>query len=113
MKLSQTPRACCLFNCYNCHTANYGNLLKAANEDGIDIRPVTRAAFDELMEEAMRDDGKRQGIGGLFSTVGMGTSSERLLTPVSKDYTTVLFNEGVYRPMITEACLQNFFDYLA
>ena len=45
--------------------------------------------------------------------MGMGTSSQRALTPVSNDYTTtVLFNEGVYWPVITEDYLKPFFDYL-
>lgn len=53
------------------------------------------------------------GIGGLISTVGMGTSSQRALTPVSNDYTTaVLLNEGVYWPLITEEYLSSFFKYL-
>ena len=52
-------------------------------------------------------------IGGLISTVGMGTSSQRALTPVTNDYTTmVLFNEGLYWPVITEDYLKSFFDYL-
>ena len=51
---------------------------------------------------------------GLISTVGMGTSSQRALTPVSNDYTTtVLFNEGVFWPVITEDYLKSFFDYLS
>ena len=53
-------------------------------------------------------------IGGLISTVGMGTSDRRALTPVSNDdTTTVLFNEGVYWPVITEDYLKSFFDYLS
>lgn len=113
VKLAQTPNICCLFNCYNCHTINYGDLLKAANDDGMAIRPVDQATFDRLLDEAMRDSEKRSGIGGLISTVGMGTSSQRALTPVSNDYTTaVLFNEGVFWPVITEEYLTSFFKYL-
>ena len=113
VRLSQTPKACCLFNCYNCHTANYGDLLKAANDRGFEVRPVPAETFDRLLEEAKRDSGKQAGIGGLFSTVGMGTSSQRALTPVQNDYTTlVLFNEGVFWPVITEEYLASFFDYL-
>ena len=111
--LSQTPKACCLFNCYNCHTANYGDLLKAANDRGFELRPVPAETFDRLLEEAKRDSEKQAGIGGLFSTVGMGTSSQRALTPIKNDYTTlVLFNEGVFWPVIDEAYLVSFFDYL-
>lgn len=113
VKLAQTPKACCLFNCYNCHTANYGDLMKVANDQGIAIRSVTQAAFDRLLDEAKRDSEKQAGIGGLISTVGMGTSSERALTPVSNDYTTtVLFNEGVFWPLISEEYLASFFDFL-
>ena len=105
--------SCCLFNCYNCHTANYGDLLKAANDVGLDIRPVTGEVFDRLLDEAMRDSEKQKDIGGLFSTIGMGTSSQRVLTPVSNDYTTtVLFNEGVYWPVIEEGYLKFFYEYL-
>ncbi|MBR2697378.1 MAG: amino acid adenylation domain-containing protein [Clostridia bacterium] len=103
VKLAQTPAACCLFNCYNCHTVNYGDLLKAANDNGLDIAPVTQAVFEQKLEAAKRDRDMQSGIGGLISTVGMGTSSQRALTPVSNDYTTtVLFNEGVFWPVITE-----------
>lgn len=111
--LARTPRACCLFNCYNCHTINYGDLLKAANDFGIEIAPVTQDAFDRLLDAAMHDPEKQAGIGGLISTVGMGTSSQRALTPVNNDYTTtVLFNEGVFWPVISEQYLTSFFDYL-
>ena len=113
VKLAQTPRACCLFNCYNCHTANYGDLLKAANDKGFEVRPVPGETFDRLLEEAKRDSEKQAGIGGLISTVGMGTSSQRALTPVTNDYTTmVLFNEGLFWPVINENYLESFFDYL-
>lgn len=44
---------------------------------------------------------------------GMGTSKERLRTPVSNDHTTnVLVNEGVFWLVITEAYLKSFFDNL-
>ena len=112
--LAQTPTACCLFNCYNCHTANYGDLLKAANDKGFEVRPVPGETFDRLLEEAKRDSEKQAGIGGLISTVGMGTSSQRALTPVTNDYTTmVLFNEGLFWPVINEGYLESFFDYLS
>ena len=69
--------------------------------------------FDRLMDAAMHDSEKQAGIGGLISTVGMGTSSQRALTQVSNDYTTtILFNEGVFWPVITEEYLASFFDYL-
>ena len=113
VKLAQTPKACCLFNCYNCHTINYGDLQKATCDIGIDIQPVSQETFDRLLDEAKHDSEMQAGIGGLISTVGMGTSSQRALTPVSNDYTTaVLFNEGVYWPLITEEYLSSFFKYL-
>ncbi len=114
VKLARTPAACCLFNCYNCHTVNYGDLLKAANDNGLDIAPVTQDVFDQKLEAAKRDRAMQAGIGGLISTVGMGTSARRALTEVSNDYTTtVLFNEGVYWPVITGEYLKSFFDYLS
>ena len=113
VKLAQTPMACCLFNCYNCHTINYGDILKAANENAIEIRPEIQETFDRLLDEAKHDSEKQQGIGGLISMVGMGASSQRELTPVFNDYTTaVLFNEGLYWPVITTEYLKVFFDYL-
>jgi hypothetical protein len=113
VKLAGTPKECSLFNCKNNHTITFGDLLKAANDSGIRIRPVTQDVFREKMDEAMRDKDMQQGIGGLISTVGMGTSAERALTEVSNAYTTmVLFNEGVYWPVITEEYLNSFFEFL-
>ena len=114
LALSETPEACCLFNCYNNHTFVYADIVKAACDSGIAIRGVTQEAFDALMEEAMHDSTKQEGISGLLTTVGMGTRKERRLVEVNNDYTTmVLYNEGIFWPVITEDYIRHFFEYLS
>lgn len=111
--LASSPKECCLFNCYNNHTVTYADILKAANEKGIKVKPAEDKAFAEALEEAMRDKEKQKGLYGLVTTVGMGTKKERILTPVSNDYTILaLCNDDIYWPILSEHYLAAFIDFL-
>ncbi len=111
--LASSPEECCLFNCYNNHTVTYGDIMKAAGEKGILIRPTEDAEFAKALEEAMHDKEKQKGLYGLVTTVGMGTKKERILTPVNNDYTVLaLCNDGIYWPILSERYLSAFIDFL-
>ena len=113
VRLAQTPEDCCLFNCFSSHTINYGDIVKAVNDSGLRIDAVTQQSFDRLLEEAMHDPEKQQGISGLISAVGMGTANNRAVPEVSNTYTTtVLFGEGVYWPALSEDYIKLFIDFL-
>ena len=111
--LASSPKECCLFNCYNNHTVTYADILKAANEKGIPVKPAEDKEFAAALEEAMHDKDKQKGLYGLVTTVGMGTRKERILTPVSNDYTILaLCNDDIYWPILSEHYLADFIDFL-
>ncbi|MBR4554047.1 MAG: amino acid adenylation domain-containing protein [Ruminococcus sp.] len=113
VSLASSPKECCLFNCYNNHTVTYADILRTANENGLGIKPAEDQRFAEALEEAMHDSEKQKGLYGLVTTVGMGTKKERILTPVSNDYTVLaLCNDNIYWPILSENYLDSFVDFL-
>ncbi|MBQ8981174.1 MAG: amino acid adenylation domain-containing protein [Eubacterium sp.] len=88
LKLSKTPKACCVFNAVNNHTIPLGDIIRQMNKNGMNIRFVEYKDFVEALTEAQKDADKAAILSSM--TAYMGHSSEKpiITVPFSSHYTT-------------------------
>ena len=111
--LAKTPKENTVFNSYNSHYITYADVLHSIITQGYEMKKVEMDEFNELLDEARKDETKQEGISGLVTQVGMGKAKNRSIVNVSNTFTTnILTHLDVYWPLTTYDYLNNFINYL-
>ena len=111
--LAKTPKENTVFNSYNSHYITYADVLHSIITQGYEMKKVEMDEFNELLDEARKDETKQEGISGLVTQVGMGKAKNRSIVNVSNTFTTNILNHlDVYWPLTTYDYLNNFINYL-
>lgn len=111
--LAKTPKENTVFNAYNSHYITYADILHSIVAQGYEMSKVEMDEFNELLDEARKDESKQEGISGLVTQVGMGKAKNRSIVNVSNTFTTNILNHlDVYWPLTTYDYLNNFINYL-
>ena len=111
--LAKTPKENTVFNSYNSHYITYADVLHTIITQGYEMSKVEMDEFNELLDEARKDETKQDGISGLVTQVGMGKAENRSIVNVSNTFTINILNHlNVYWPLTTYEYLNNFINYL-
>ena len=111
--LAKTPKENTVFNAYNSHYITYADILHSIVAQGYEMSKVEMDEFNELLDEARKDESKQEGISGLVTQVGMGKAKNRSIVNVSNTFTTNILNHlDVYWPLTSYDYLNNFINYL-
>lgn len=88
LKLSRTPKACCLFNAVNNHTIPLGDIIRQMNKNGMNIRFVEYSEFVDTLTEAQQDAEKAAILSSMTAYMGHSTEKQVITVPFSSHYTT-------------------------
>lgn len=111
--LAKTPKECCLFNSYNNHIIFWADIVNILKSLDFELKAVNSEEYKEIFNEMAHDESKQEGLSGLLTAIGMGSDVNRELVDVENIYTTnVLFDLGVFWPLITIDYVYNFISYL-
>ena len=113
LKLSRTPRECCVFNAVNNHTLPLGDIIRQMNGIGMDIRLVEYEEFAEALHEAQKDPDKAAILSSM--TAYMNTAHGKKITalPFVSHYTTqILARMGFFWNASNEKYVSGFINAL-
>ena len=113
LKLSRTPKECCVFNAVNNHTLPLGDIIRQMNQNGMDIRLVEYEEFAHALNEAQKDSDKAAILSSM--TAYMNTAHGKKITalPFSSHYTTqILARNGFFWNASTDKYVSSFINAL-
>ncbi len=113
LKLSRTPRECCVFNAVNNHTLPLGDIIRQMNRIGMNISFVEYEEFAEALKEAQKDPDKAAILSSM--TAYMNTAHGKKITalPFDSHYTTqVLARMGFFWNASNEKYVGGFINAL-
>ncbi|MBQ1838220.1 MAG: amino acid adenylation domain-containing protein [Ruminococcus sp.] len=113
LKLSRTPRECCVFNAVNNHTLPLGDIIRQMNQIGMNIRLVEYEEFTEALHEAQKDPDKAAILSSM--TAYMNTAHGKKITalPFVSHYTTqILARMGFFWNASNEKYVSGFINAL-
>ena len=113
LRLSRTPRECCVFNAVNNHTLPLGDIIRQMNGIGMNIRLVEYEEFAEALREAQKDPDKAAILSSM--TAYMNTAHGKKITalPFVSHYTTqILARMGFFWNASNEKYVSGFINAL-
>ena len=76
------------------------------------IEPCEDDEYENVLDEALADKSKQEGVSGLITSIGSGKFKKEWV-PVENNYTTqVLYRLGINWPLISEEYIYTFVKYL-
>ena len=113
LKLSRTPKECCVFNAVNNHTLPLGDIIRQMNQNGMSIKLVEYEEFAHALNEAQKDPDKAAILSSM--TAYMNTAHGKKITalPFSSHYTTqILARNGFFWNASTDKYVGSFINAL-
>ena len=113
LKLSRTPKECCVFNAVNNHTLPLGDIIRQMNQNGMNIRLVEYEEFSHALNEAQKNPDKAAILSSM--TAYMNTAHGKKITalPFSSHYTTqILARNGFFWNASTDKYVSSFINAL-
>ena len=113
LKLSRTPKECCVFNAVNNHTLPLGDIIRLMNKCGMNIKMVEYDAFTSALHEAQKDPDKAAILSSM--TAYMNTAHGKKITalPFDSRYTTqILARMGFFWNASNEKYVSHFINAL-
>ncbi len=113
LKLSRTPKACCMFNAVNNHTIPLGDIIRQMNKNGMHIRFVEYKEFVDALTEAQQDPDKAAILSSMTAYMGHSKEKPVITVPFSSHYTTqILARLGFFWHSSNEQYVNHFINAL-
>ena len=110
--LAKTPKNCIVFHPYNSHEITFADIIDIIKPLGLNIEPCEEEEYEQVLNDALADKSKQNGVSGLITSIGSGKVKKEWI-PVENDYTTqVLYRLGINWPLISKEYIYNFVKYL-
>lgn len=110
--LSKTPKECIVFHPYDYHSISFGDIIDIIRPLGLKIDSVEEDLYQKVLDEAIADKTKQEGVSGLITSIGSG-KVKKIWLPVDNAYTVqALYRLGIKWPFISEEYVYNFIKYL-
>ncbi len=110
--LAKTPKECRVFHPYNSHKVTFADIIEIIKPLGLDIEPCENEEYEHVLNDALSDKSKQEGIFGIITALGSDNIKTKWI-PVDNDYTTqVLYRLGINWPMISREYIYTFAEYL-
>ena len=113
MKLSRTPKECCVFNAVNNHTLPLGDIILQMNKNGMNIELVEYEEFARALKEAQKDPDKAAILSSMTAYMNTAHGKKVVSLPFSSHYTTqILARTGFFWNASTEKYVNDFINVL-
>lgn len=113
LKLSKTPKSCCLFNAVNDHTLPLGDIIRRMNETGMKVELVEYDEFSAALNEAQQDPEKAAILSSMTAYMNTSHGKKVSALPCSAHYTTqILARMGFFRDQSNERYIDDFINAL-
>lgn len=90
LRLSRTPKACCVFNAVNNHTLPLGDIICQMNYMGLKVKMVEYGEFKDALTEAQKDPGKAAILSSMTAYMNTAHGKKVVALPFESHYTTQL-----------------------
>lgn len=113
LKLSKTPKSCCLFNAVNDHTLHLGDIIRRMNETGMKVELVEYDEFSAALNEAQQDPEKAAILSSMTAYMNTSHGKKVSALPCSAHYTTqILARMGSFWDQSNERYIDDFINAL-
>jgi len=110
--LAKTPKNCTVFHPFNSHDITFADIIEIIKPLGLNIEPCEDEEYEQVLNDALADKSKQEGVSGLITSIGSGKVKKEWV-PVENKYTTqVLYRLGINWPLISKEYIYNFVKYL-
>ncbi|MBQ3418103.1 MAG: amino acid adenylation domain-containing protein [Ruminococcus sp.] len=113
LRLSRTPKACCVFNAVNNHTLPLGDIIRQMNKNGMNIRMVEYEEFSDALTEAQKDPEKAAILSSMTAYMNLAHGKTVIMVPFESHYTTqILARTGFFWNASNEKYVMHFINAL-
>lgn len=113
IKLATAPSECCVFHPYNNHFIYIGDIIKIMNDQGLKVKPVDEATFQQAFSQAMKDKNKAPHLAGIIAYLNMGNGKKVSTIHTINNYTVqILFRYNFQWPITSDEYLVKFIGSL-
>lgn len=113
LRLSRTPKECCVFNAVNNHTLPLGDIIRQMNNIGMNIRLVEYEEFANALNEAQKDPEKAKILSSMTAYMNTAHGKKVVALPFDSHYTTqILARMGFFWNASNEKYVGDFINVL-
>ena len=113
LRLSRTPKECCVFNAVNNHTLPLGDIICQLNYMGLKVRMVEYEEFANALAEAQKDPDKAAILSSMTAYMNTGHGKKVVSLPFDSHYTTqILARTGFFWNSSNEKYVMHFINAL-
>ena len=113
LRLSRTPKECCVFNAVNNHTMPLGDIIRQMNYMGLNIRMVEYEEFSKALTEAQKDPDKAAILSSMTAYMNTAHGQKVTSLPFDSKFTTqVLARTGFFWNLNSEKYVMSFINAL-